>query len=258
MTTSSTRPVALVTGARQGLGRSAALHLAAAGFDLVVLDVADEAEVTLAELRAAGAQASYLQGDIADTVASEQLAEVAWAAFGRIDCLVNNAGVAQRPLTDLLDITPEQYDRVMDINLRGTFFLTQAVAKRMIANPSQVARSVIMIGSIAARMVNLDRSPYHLSKAGISMLTELFALRLAEAGIAVYEIRPGYMLTEMTQSAVPEVLDAAISAGRVPERRWGQPDDIGRAVATLAGGGLSYATGQAIWIDGGLHIHRAD
>lgn len=256
--TTSPRPVALVTGARQGLGRSAALQLADAGFNLVVIDLAAEAEVLLAELRERGAEAAYLTGDIADLDRMDALVDSAWKAFGRIDCLVNNAGIAQRPLTDVLDITPEQYDRVMDINLRGTFFLTQAVAKRMCDAPAEAFRSIVMISSIAARMVNLERSPYHLSKAGVSMLTELFALRLAEAGIAVYEVRPGYMLTEMTQSAVPAVLDAAITEGRVPERRWGSPDDIGRAVTTLATGGLSYATGQALWIDGGLHINRAD
>lgn len=256
--TAHIRPVALVTGGRQGLGRASALHLAKAGYDLVVIDVADEANELAADLEAYGARFAYLVGDIADIAGMDALAERAWKTFGHIDTLVNNAGIAQRPLTDLLDITPDQYDRVMDVNLRGTFFLSQAVAKLMLATPSAQFRSIVMISSIAARMVNLDRSPYHLSKTGVSMLTELFALRLAEAGIAVYEVRPGYMLTEMTQSAAPEVLTAAIEAGRVPERRWGNPDDIGRAVSTLATGGLSYATGQAIWIDGGLHINRAD
>lgn len=256
--TVSTRPVALVTGGRQGLGRASVLHLARAGYDLVVIDLAEEADELAVELKAQGARLAYLVGDIAEVASLGALAERAWNAFGHIDTLVNNAGIAQRPLTDLLDITPDQYDRVMDVNLRGTFFLSQAIAKRMLETPSEHFRSIVMISSIAARMVNLDRSPYHLSKAGVSMLTELFALRLAESGIAVYEVRPGYMLTEMTQSAAPEVLTAAIEAGRVPERRWGNPDDIGRAVTTLATGGLSYATGQAIWIDGGLHINRAD
>lgn len=253
----ASRPVALVTGARQGLGKAAAVHLAQAGFDVIVLDL-ESAEETLAELRTHGVRAASVRTDISDTARIAEAVDAVWELFGGIDCLVNNAGIAQRPLTDLLEITPDQYDRVMDVNLRGTFFLTQAVAARMLAAPGEHFRSIIMISSIAARMVNLDRSPYHLSKIGVSMLTELFALRLAEAGVAVYELRPGYMLTEMTRSAVPEVLDAAVRAGRVPERRWGAPDDIGRATATLAGGGLSYATGQAFWIDGGLHINRAD
>lgn len=252
------RPVGLVTGARQGLGKATALHLAHSGFDIIVVDIAAEADETLAEIRAVGVDAKYLQGDISDVASFGSLVDQAWNLFGSVDTLVNNAGIAQRPLTDILDITPEQYDKVMDINLRGTFFLTQAVAQKMLASKSEHFRSIVMISSIAARMVNLDRSPYHLSKTGLSMLTELFALRLAEAGIGVYEVRPGYMLTEMTQSAVPAVLDAAIKNGRVPERRWGTPDDIGRAVTTLATGGFSFATGQAFWIDGGLHINRAD
>lgn len=252
------RPVGMVTGARQGLGKAAAMHLANSGFDVLVVDIVDNADETLAEIRATGVRAEYLKGDISDVAGAATLVESAWKIFGGIDCLVNNAGIAQRPLTDLLDITPEQYDKVMDINLRGTFFLSQEVAKKMLASSSEHFRSIVMISSIAARMVNLDRSPYHLSKTGLSMLTELFALRLAEAGIGVYEVRPGYMLTEMTQSAVPALLDAAIKNGRVPERRWGTPDDIGRAVATLANGGFSFATGQAFWIDGGLHINRAD
>lgn len=252
------RSVALVTGAKQGLGRAQALHLARQGMDIVVVDIAQESDETIAEIQALGVQARYFQADIADLDSLGALVEEAWDAFGGIDCLVNNAGIAQRPLTDLLDLTPDQYDLVMNINLRGTFFLSQAIATRMLAETSPFFRSIIFISSIAARMVNLDRAPYHLSKTGVSMLTELFALRLAEAGIAVYEIRPGYMLTEMTQSAVPEKLTAAINAGRVPERRWGNPDDIGRATSTLATGSLSYATGQAFWIDGGLHINRAD
>lgn len=253
------RPVALVTGARQGLGKASALHLADAGFDVIVFDLADEADETLAELRTKGVDAAYFKCDISDIDALPTVLDQAWSAFGGVDCLVNNAGIAQRPLTDLLDITPAQYDKVMDINLRGTFFLTQEIAKRMLADTDTTHfRSIITISSIAARMVNLLRSPYHLAKTGLTMMTELYALRLAEAQIGVYEIRPGYMRTDMTASGVPAELDAAVRAGRVPERRWGTPDDVGTATTSLAKGALSYATGQAIWVDGGLHINRAD
>ena len=163
-----------------------------------------------------------------------------------------------RPLTDILDITPEAYDRVVDVNQRGTFFLTQEVAKRMIAAESPHHRSIVTISSIAARMVQTERAPYHLSKAALSMLNELFAVRLAPYGIASYEVRPGYMRTAMTASAVPELLDAKIREGRVPARRWGTPEDVGDTVAALAAGRLPFSTGQAIWVDGGLHVNQAD
>ncbi|GAA1466418.1 3-ketoacyl-ACP reductase [Microbacterium thalassium] len=252
------RPVALVTGARQGLGRATAVRLAADGFDVVAADIAD-VDDTVAAIRAAGGGAHGVRADIADVDAIGSVVTGAWAAFGRIDCLVNNAGLASRPLTDILDITPEMYDRVVAVNQRGTFFLTQEVARRMVAAASSDHhRSIITVSSIASRMVNLERSPYHLSKAALSMLNELFAVRLAEHGIAAYEVRPGYMRTDMTASAVPQKLDDVIRAGRVPARRWGTPEDVAATVSTLASGSLPFSTGQAVWVDGGLHIHRAD
>lgn len=254
-----TRQVALVTGARQGLGQGAAVSLARRGFDLVLVDVVDDLSETVALVEAEGAAASVLTADLADVAGHAALVDAAWDAFGRVDCLVNNAGLAMRPLTDLLDITSEAYDRVVDVNQRGTFFLTQAVAKRMIAAGGDGGhRSIITVSSIAARMVSTLRSPYNLSKTALSMMTELFAVRLAEEGIAAYEVRPGYMRTAMTASAVPEELTRSIEAGRVPARRWGTPDDVGQTIATLAAGELPFSTGQAIWVDGGLHMHQAD
>lgn len=259
-TSPQTRPVAFVTGARQGLGLQTSIELAKNGFDIVLNDVSadlDEAQQRVVE---AGGRVFGIAADIADVDALPGVVEQVWDAFGRVDCLVNNAGLAQRPLTDLLDITPEQYDRVVNVNQRGTFFLTQAVARRMIVVPQdevQQHRSIITISSIAARMVNLDRSPYHLSKAALSMMNELFALRLAEHGIAAYEVRPGYMKTDMTQSATPQELEEAILSGAVPARRWGSPLDLAQTVSTLATGGLPFSSGQAIWVDGGVHIHRA-
>lgn len=259
MTHAARRPVALVTGARQGLGRAIAQQLAADGFDIVVMDIAPECEETIAAVEAAGARAHQLSADLADVHALPAVVERAWAAFGGIECLANNAGLAMRPLTDLLEVTPQAYDRVVGVNQRGTFFLTQEVAKRMItAEATHQHRSIVTVSSIAARMVNVERAPYHLSKAALSMLNELFALRLAEHGIACYEVRPGYMQTEMTASAVPEKLDALINAGRVPARRWGTPADVAATVSTLARGQLPFSTGQAIWVDGGLHLNRAD
>lgn len=253
------RPVALVTGARQGLGRAIAVRLAADGFDIVALDLDAEMPETVAAVEAAGARIATLGADIAAIDETPDVVARAWAAFGRVDALVNNAGLASRPLTDVLDVSPELYDRVVNVNQRGTFFLSQAVAKRMVQTAGDGAhRSIVTISSIAARMVNLERAPYHLSKAALSMMTELLALRLAEHGIGAYEVRPGYMKTEMTASAVPEKLDAAIREGRVPQRRWGTAEDVAATVSTLARGELPFSTGQAVWVDGGLHLNRAD
>lgn len=252
------RPVALVTGARQGIGLSVATHIASAGFDVVLSDVSADLGEACDAVRAAGGNAHPLVLDISDVDAVPGAVDKAWSAFGKIDCLVNNAGIAMRPLTDLLKITPDQYDKVMDINLRGTFFVAQAVANRMLEEVSSHHRSIITITSIASRMVNLDRSPYHLSKAGLSMLNELLALRLADHGIASYEIMPGYMRTSMTASATPTLLDQKIRDGRVPQRRWGSSDDVGATITALATGALPYSTGQAVWVDGGLHINQAD
>lgn len=258
MTSSVLRPTALVTGARQGLGQAISVQLANDGFNLVLADISPEMTETINAVEKAGGQAYSLPVDISDVDVLPAVTEQAWNAFGGVDCLVNSAGLAMRPLTDLLEITPADYDRVVDVNQRGTFFLTQAVAKRMIAEESQLHRSVITVSSIAARMVNLDRAPYHLSKAALSMMNELFALRLAESGIASYEVRPGYMRTDMTASGVPEQLDAKIQAGRVPSRRWGTPQDVATTVSMLAAGKLPFSTGQSVWVDGGLHINRAD
>lgn len=252
------RPVALVTGAGQGLGLASAVRLASIGFDIVAADLATDISGAVGAIEATGGAVKVLNVDIADVEALPAAVDEAWAAFGAIDCLVNNAGLAMRPLTDILDITPEAYDRVVGVNQRGTFFLTQEVAKRMIEVESHHHRSIVTISSIAARMVNTDRSPYHLSKAALSMLNELFAVRLAEYGIAAYEVRPGYMRTNMTASAVPQLLDAKIREGRVPARRWGTAEDVGETVAALAGGRLPFSTGQAVWVDGGLHVNRAD
>lgn len=253
-----TRPVALVTGASQGLGLASAVRLASNGFDIVAADIRTDISEALSTIEMAGGGVASLTVDISDVDTLPAAVDQALAAFGAIDCLVNNAGVAMRPLTDLLDVTPQAYDRVVDVNQRGTFFLTQEVAKRMIEVDSPHHRSIVTISSIAASMVNTDRSPYHMSKAALSMLNELFAVRLAAHGIAAYEVRPGYMRTEMTASAMPELLDAKIREGRVPARRWGTPEDVGETVAALAMGCLPFSTGQAVWVDGGLHLHRAD
>jgi 3-oxoacyl-[acyl-carrier protein] reductase len=255
----STSPVALVTGGRQGLGRGAALALADAGFDLIIVDQHDDqrSAATLKELRAKGGSAAFIKCDIADIGAHTKLVDDAWAISGRLDCLVNNAGVAVRPLVDVLEVSADAFDRNMNVNMRGTFFLTQAVAKRMItAAADQSHRSIITISSIAAAFASVDRPQYSMSKAALSIMSQIFAVRLADAGICVYEIRPGLIRTDMTASGNVGSNDQRIAGGRVPIRRWGEPGDVGTAVATLASGKLPYVTGQTVFVDGGIHISR--
>lgn len=251
-----TRPVALVTGANRGIGRAIALALAGRGFDLVCADLSetDDTAETLRLAGAAGAGVRFARLDIAavDGHAS-RLADIR-AEAGPIHCLVNNAGVQTPNRGDMLDVTPADYDRVLGVNLRGTFFLTQAVARAMLAEgASPPGRSIVTISSSSAAMAFPLIAPYCLSKTGLSMMTQLFALRLAEAGIAVHEVRPGFIRTDMTAAAAGPY-DAFIQAGGVPERRWGTPEDVGRAVATLASGAFTHVTGESVSVGGGLQI----
>ncbi|MEC9196841.1 MAG: 3-ketoacyl-ACP reductase [Pseudomonadota bacterium] len=253
------KPVALITGARQGLGRGIALALAKGGFDIAALDIVldEKSDAVTQEINDLGAQAYFGQMDLSDLDSHAAAIEAAEAALGPIDALVNNAGIAARPLTDILDLGPEAFDRNLGVNLRGTFFFTQAVAKRMIARDSSHYRSITFITSIAASHVSTDRSPYCVSKAGLSMTAQLYADRLGRHGIAVHEIRPGFIRTEMTGSAPTGKIDAYIDSGAVTQRRWGQTTDIGAVAASLASGALPYVTGQPIYVDGGYHIPTA-
>jgi NAD(P)-dependent dehydrogenase (short-subunit alcohol dehydrogenase family) len=253
-------PVAAVTGGKQGIGRGIAFALAEAGFDVVVLDlVEDEAAAeTLAGIRQREQRAAFVTGDIAAIESREAMAEALFSAIGALDCLVNNAGVSVKVRGDLLDVTPESFDRVMGINLRGTFFLTQAVARRMVAEPRGLEdppRSIVTISSANAYLVGVDRAEYCFSKIALSMMTKAFALRLGEHGIRTYEIRPGIIRTAMTVVAAAKY-DRLIAEGITPEARWGEPEDVGRAVATLAQGLMPFSTGDAFHIDGGLHIPK--
>lgn len=254
-----TRPVALVTGARQGLGRAIALALADRGFDVAALDLLcdDKADSLLAALQAKGARGYFGVMDLADVSAHDAALDAAEAALGPVDALVNNAGIAARPLTDILELSAEGFDGNLAVNLRGTFFLTQAMARRMIARSSAHYRSITFIASIAATHVSTDRSQYCVAKAALSMVTQLYADRLGAAGIAVHEIRPGFIRTEMTGSAPTGKIDAYIDSGAVAQRRWGESADVGRVAATLAAGDLPYVTGQPIYVDGGYHIPTA-
>lgn len=249
------RSVALVTGAARGIGKGISLAMARNGFDIVAVDLRFDAPSDYRrEIEAAGARCHILTHDISEPETSPALIAEAAGAFGALHCLVNNAGVSVLARGDMLDVSPEMFDHCMTINLRGTFFLTQAAARHFLAQADQHAhRSIITITSSNARMASINRAEYCVSKAGLSMASELFAVRLAEHGIGVYEIRPGFISTEMTAAAAPGY-QHHFDDGFVPQRRWGNPEDIGRACLALATGSFAYSTGSAFSVDGGMHI----
>jgi NAD(P)-dependent dehydrogenase (short-subunit alcohol dehydrogenase family) len=223
----------------------------------VINDVVEDGAVgeTLDAVAAAGGRAAFVRGDVADLAGHAALVDAAWGCFGGLDALVNNAGVSVRTRGDLLDVTPESFDRLMDTNLRGPFFLTQAVAARWLSAAGTRPRSIINIASMNSAIVAPDRGEYCLSKAGVSMMTQLFAVRLAEAGIGVFEIRPGIIRTPMTAVAAGRY-DKLIAEGVSPVRRWGEPGDVGGVAASLASGRFHFSTGEVVHVDGGLHIAR--
>lgn len=253
------RPVALVTGAGRGIGRATAAALAARGFDLVLHErsPAEDTGTTAALVEAAGGSTATAFGDVADLSAHGPLLDAAMAAFGRLDCLVNNAGVSVMARGDLLDVTPESFDRCLGVNIRGSFFLAQAFARRLLAAPppDTAPRSLVFVTSCNAEVVSITRGEYGISKAGASMAARLFAVRLAAEGIAVYEVRPGIIMTEMTAPS-RERYDRFFAEGGAPVPRWGEPEEVGRCIATLAAGDLPYTVGQAVLVDGGLALPR--
>ena len=209
-------------------------------------------------VKACGNPVLYLQGDLASTQDRDRMVKQLMQEFGRIDLLVNNAGVGPKVRMDLLETTEESLDFVLGINLRGTFFLSQAIANIMIAEKKEhpeLTPMIINISSISAYTSSLNRGEYCISKAGVSMITQLFACRLAEEGIRVYEIRPGIIETELT-AKVRDKYDLLIENGLLPIKRWGQPEDIAQAVFSLSSGGLMYSTGDVINVDGGFHLRR--
>ncbi len=252
-----TRPVALVTGARRGIGRAIALQLARQGHDLALTDVVQDASAsdTVAACEVAGASVAFHQHDSAAVEAHPALIDAVYQRFGRLDVLVNSAGIGAPVRGDLLKLMPENFDRVMDVNLRGAVFLCQAAAQRMVAAPTPEPRSIILVTSVSAQMASPERADYCISKAGLSMFARNLALRLAGEHIAVFELRPGIIATEMT-AGVTARYDAAIADGLVPMRRWGTPEDMARSVVALASGAFHFATGTIIQADGGLSIAR--
>ncbi|MDQ6620066.1 MAG: 3-ketoacyl-ACP reductase [Pseudomonadota bacterium] len=249
--------VALVTGGARGIGRAITKALAAAGFDIanVSKETAFEAEPSLADVRSFGREALYIQQDIADIASHEMLVQRVHDALGRIDCLVNNAGVTSLVRGDMLELTAESFDRCMDVNLRGTFFLTQTVARAMVSTGARPGyRAIITITSANADIVGLNRPDYCMTKAALAMACKLFAARLAADGIHVFEVRPGIIRTDMTAPASGKY-ERFIDEGGVPLGRWGIPEDVGETVATIAQGRLPYSTGDVVNVGGGLHIH---
>jgi NAD(P)-dependent dehydrogenase (short-subunit alcohol dehydrogenase family) len=253
--------VALVTGGGRGIGAAIAAALASAGFDVAIASREPEPEAAdaLARARAFGRRIVYAEHDIGRIDSHRQLLERIRGELGEVDCLVNNAGVTSLRRGDLLELTAESFDRAVAINLRGTFFLTQAVARQMVdrALPDAESRyrSIITITSANAEIVGLDRADYCMTKAALAMMSKLYAARLAPSGIHVFEVRPGIIRTDMTAPAAAKY-DALIERGGVPLGRWGTPDDVGKAVATLAEGRLPFATGEVIHVGGGLQLHR--
>jgi NAD(P)-dependent dehydrogenase (short-subunit alcohol dehydrogenase family) len=249
------QPVALVTGASRGIGADIAESLAAEGFALALMS-RTPADRTAERVAGAGAPAMILAADVSDGDARSRALSKIERDWGRVDLLVNNAGVAPAQRVDLLEASEESYDRVMNINLRGPYFLTQQVARWMVRRRRQGAEgrlAIVNITSISAYTASPSRGEYCLSKAGLSMATKLWAARLAGEGICVYEVQPGIIETDMT-SAVKEKYDALIADGLTPIRRWGQGSDIAKAVAAIARGDLPFTTGSAIQVDGGFHL----
>lgn len=250
------RPVALVTGGARGIGLACAEALAEAGFDIFLADLpAQPADGLQAGFEKHGAGFGYAPCDIADLDSHLPLVSAVERRFGHIDCLVNNAGIGAVVRGDLLDLRPDNFDRIIDVNLRGTIFLTQAVARAMLARPPEHARTIVTITSVSAGMASPERSDYCISKAGLSMWVKNLALRLAAEAIGVFEVRPGIIRTEMT-AGVSAKYDALIEGDLVPARRWGEPSDIGAAVAALASGKFAFATGSVISPDGALSVQR--
>src|SRR5580658_4015299 len=256
-----TRRVALVTGGSRGIGFGVALELAAGGFDLAIngrREAADAAEA-IAKLQSAGAKVLYVRGDVADRAARSSMLEEIRKTFGRLDVLVNNAGVAPDVRADVLEASEESFDRLISINLKGPYFLTQSVANWMVRQRKEQGDGwrgcIINVSSISATVASVNRGDYCITKAGVAMATKLWAVRLAEFGIDVYEIRPGIIATDMT-AGVKGKYDALIESGILLQKRWGTPEDIGTAVSMLARGQLPYATGAVLILDGGLTMAR--
>lgn len=254
------KPVALVTGGSRGIGFGCAEQLAKQGFDIAINGMREESAVAeaIARLKALGADVLYCRGDIGSAQAREAMLGLVKQHFGRLNVLVNNAGVAPKERKDILEASEESFDYVVGTNLKGPYFLSQLAANWMIeqkAKDKDGFYAIINVGSISSTVVSVNRGEYCVAKAGISMMTALFAARLGEYDIPVYEVRPGVIKTDMT-AGVSEKYDKLIEGGLCVTPRWGFPEDIGKAVSSLASGAFAFSTGQVIMVDGGLTMPR--
>lgn len=254
------RPVALVTGAGRGIGLGIARCLAHDGYDLTVCDLHEESVVAPAmdELQQAGAAVWYSRTDVTDAAARDRMLAAIRERFGRLNVLVNNAGVAPKVRADILEATEESFERLMRINLQGPYFLTQGAARWLIEQKRAddgFRGAIVNISSISASVASVSRGDYCVSKAGVSMATRLWAACMGDYDIPVYEVRPGIIKTDMTH-AVQDKYDRLIAEGLCVQSRWGYPEDVGKAVAALVGGAFSYSTGQVVMVDGGMSLAR--
>jgi len=253
-------PVALVTGGSRGIGRAITLALAAAGYDVAIVYNSNRqaADEVVAAVGALGRKAVAFACNIGDSAGRVALVAAVREAFGRLDLLVNNAGMAPAVRADILEASEESFDQQIGVNLKGPYFLTQLVARWMIEqvdDGASVAPRIVTISSVSAFAASTNRGDYCVSKAGLAMMTKLFAARLAPHGIGVYEIQPGVIATDMT-AGVKEKYDSLFAQGLTPIARWGQPEDVAKAVVAIATGLLPYSTGETIRVDGGFHLHR--
>ncbi len=237
------KPVALVTGGTRGIGLGIARALQKDGFEIAACGMRPTCDIP---------DFFYCQCDVADGAAREKMLAAIRKKYSRLDVLVNNAGIAPKVRADILDATEESFEQLIATNLQGPYFLTQSVAKWMI---EQRRGCIINVSSISATVASVNRGDYCISKAGVAMATQLWATRLGEFGIPVYEVRPGIIQTDMT-AGVKEKYDKLIAGGLLVQPRWGLPEDVGKAVAALARGDFPYSTGQVVMVDGGLTVHR--
>jgi NAD(P)-dependent dehydrogenase (short-subunit alcohol dehydrogenase family) len=254
------KQVALITGGTRGIGQGISRELASKGFDLALNGMRPEEKIqdVMAELREGGSDVIYCRGNVADAAARDRIWKQIMDRYGRLNLLVNNAGMGPRERLDILQTTEESYREVMNVNLTAPFFLTQRAANHMVEEKQKdpgFKAAIINISSVSATLASVNRGEYCISKAGLSMMTKLFAVRLSEYDIPVFEVRPGIIRTDMT-AGVRDKYDRMIDGGLTLQKRWGLPEDVARTVASLAAGDLAYSTGQVITVDGGLTIGR--
>lgn len=255
----------LVTGSSRGLGKGVALRLASAGHNVAIhyannRAAAEDTSKACSEAAKSPDQSfPIVGGNIGEAADRARLMEETLSAFGRLDALVNNAGIAPRVRADITEATEEIFDEVLAVNLKGPYFLSQLAARHWLANPGQSAipggYKLIFVSSLSADTASINRGEYCISKAGLAMASKLWAVRLADSGVQVLELRPGIMATDMT-SGVKEKYDKLLAEGLVPQRRWGNPEDVGLAVEAILGGAFPFSTGDIINIDGGFHLKR--